>query len=304
MMVAAAGIDLGGSKIEAQLFDAGWNRVDRRRVATPEDYEGIVAAAADQVRWALSEAGGPVPVGIGAAGLVDRAGYALTANLPANGRPLPGDIAGAAGHPVTHVNDCRALALSEAHFGAGRGHGTVMSLIIGTGVGGGVAFDGKLRGGPSGTGGEYGHMPAPAPVVAAHGLPIHKCGCGRTGCIETYVAGPGLARMARDLTGREIDPERIGLEKDGPGDAGRVWSVWVELASELVLSLVQTVDPDIIVLGGGLSRVPGVLGDLEQGLAAAQLAGFAVPKLALAEGGDASGARGAALAAVQESAGG
>lgn len=299
-MIAAAGIDLGGSKSEVQLFDADWRVLDKRRDPTPGEYDALVAMLAGQIGWVLDRAGGPVPVGVGAAGLVGAQGLAFTANLPAKGRPLPADIAAAAGHPITYVNDCRALALSEAVFGAGRGHGTVMALILGTGVGGGIAFDGQLRPGPVGTGGEFGHMPASACVVAAHGLPIHRCGCGRMGCVETYVAGPGLARMAFDLTWRTWSPEALAAARTQDADAARVWAIWLEMTAGLLLSLVLAVDPDVIILGGGLSRVPGVAEDLGAALRRTQISGFGTPPIVLAEGGDASGARGAALAAVQE----
>ncbi|MBW6507575.1 MAG: ROK family protein [Rhodobacteraceae bacterium] len=302
--MAAAGIDLGGTKCEVQLFSPDWRLVDKRRDPTPGDYDAMVAMLVAQLAWARERAGGPVPVGVGAAGLVRADGNAATANLPATGRPLPADIAAAAGHPITYVNDCRALALSESVFGAGRGYGTVVSLILGTGVGGGVAFAGKLRHGPVGTGGEFGHTAASAAVVVAHGLPIRRCGCGRLGCVEPYISGPGLARLAQDLTGRQMSPETIAALKASDADASRVWSVWCELTAELLLTLVQTIDPDIIVLGGGLSRVPGVAGDLGAALRRTQIAGFGAPPIVLAEGGDASGARGAALAAMHEAKGG
>ncbi|MBM1220916.1 ROK family protein [Ponticoccus sp. SC2-23] len=296
----AAGIDLGGTKSEVQLFDQDWALVDRRRDATPASYDALVAMLTEQVRWVQDRAGEAVPVGIGAAGLVDAEGNAFTANLPAMGRPLPADIARAAGHRVTYVNDCRALALSEAVFGAGRGHATVMSLIMGTGVGGGVAHRGALWPGPAGTGGEFGHMPVSGPGLLAHGLALRECGCGRRGCVESYVSGPGLARTAREVAGRDMTPEEVAAARATDPGAGRSWAAWLDLAADMALALVQAVDPDVIVLGGGLSRVDGLVGELEQALAQAQIPGFGVPPIVLAEGGDASGARGAALAASQE----
>lgn len=299
-MIRAAGIDLGGTKSEVQLFDGNWRLVDRRRDATPRDYDALVAMLAGQVRWARERAGGALPVGIGAAGLVDAKGNAFTANLAAMGRPLPADLARAAGQGITYVNDCRALALSEAVFGAGRSHATVMSLILGTGVGGGVVHDGELRKGPAGTGGEFGHMPVSGPALLAHGLGLRDCGCGRRGCVESYVSGPGLARIGQEISGREITPEEIvALRHTDPG-ATRAWAAWLDLAADMALALVQTVDPDVIVLGGGLSRVEGLAQELHTALARAQIPGFGVAPIVIADGGDASGARGAALAAWQE----
>ena len=299
-MILAAGIDLGGTKSEVQLFDKDWALVDLRRDATPASYDALVGMLSEQLRWVQDRAGHAIPVGIGAAGLVDAEGNAFTANLPAMGRPLPADLAQAAGHAVTYVNDCRALALSEAVFGAGRGHATVMSLIMGTGVGGGVAHDGALRPGPAGTGGEFGHMPVSGPALLTHGLAMRDCGCGRRGCVESYVSGPGLARIAQELTGRDMSPADIGAARASDPAAGRVWAAWRDLAADMALALVQAVDPDVIVLGGGLSRIDGLASELGEALAAAQIPGFGVPPLVLAEGGDASGARGAALAASQE----
>ena len=297
----AAGIDLGGTKIEAQVFDADWKTAARRRVDTPKDYPTLVAALADQVRWCEAEAGAALPTGIGAAGLVNPAtGLALTANICASGKPLPGDIAEAVGRPIPYYNDCRALALSEAVFGIGRGHRGVMSLILGTGVGGGFALDGHLTPGPTHTGGEYGHTSASAALVTAHGLPVHRCGCGRDGCIETYIAGPGLSRLAAHMTGTAYAPPDLVARRTTDPKAQATWDLWLALTADLLRNLVLTVDPDIIALGGGLSRIDGVAEDLSAALQAAQLGDFAIPPIRLAEGGDTSGARGAAYAAWQD----
>jgi predicted NBD/HSP70 family sugar kinase len=296
----AAGIDLGGTKIEAQIFAPDWSCADRRRIDTPRDYPGLVAAMADQIGWITTQ-GGEIPVGISAAGLVNpRTGHAFTANLPATGHPFPADIARAAGRPVTYVNDCRALTLSEAIFGAARGLSPVAGLILGTGIGGGVAIDGRLVTGPAMVGGEFGHFAAPAHVVAAHSLPIHRCGCGRMGCTETYVAGPGLTRLCAHLTGQSLTPPEIATRKDHDPAIARVWALWADLTAELLLTLSFVIDPAAIVLGGGLSKIPGVDRDLAAALTRAQLPGFAIPRILIAEAGDASGARGAAHAALTE----
>ena len=207
----AVGIDLGGTKIEAQIFDASWKRVAHRRIDTPRDYPALVAAMSDQIAWAEAQSGKALPVGIAAAGLVNPAtGLALTANLAATGRPFPSEISAAAGQAVTYVNDCRALTLSEAMFGAARGMSPAVGLILGTGIGGGVAVLGRLVEGPATLGGEFGHFAIAAAPVVAHGLPIVTCGCGRPGCTETLIAGPGLVRLTRHLTGRTMTAPEIG----------------------------------------------------------------------------------------------
>lgn len=297
----AAGIDLGGTKIEAQVFGADWGQAQRRRIDTPRDYAGLVAAMADQIGWIESLGGQDIPVGVSAAGLINPGtGLALTANLPATGKPFPADIAAASGHPVTYINDCRAFILSEATFGAARGASPALGLILGTGIAGGVVIGGRLMSGHATVGGEFGHFPISAGPVVAHGLPVLRCGCGRMGCTETLLAGPGLSRLAAHLTGRTASAEEItGARQDDP-DLARVWAVWLELAADLLVTLCFTIDPQVIVLGGGLSKAPGLAGDLTAALGRAGFAGFRLPEIRLAEGGDASGARGAALAAWQD----
>lgn len=297
----AVGIDLGGTKIAAQIFDADWMRLDERRIDTPRDYPGLVAAMADQIAWAGAQAGKALPVGIAAAGLVNPgSGLALTANLAATGHPFPADIAAAAGRAVTYVNDCRALTLSEAMFGAARGMSPAVGLILGTGIGGGVAVRGRLVEGPATLGGEFGHFAIAAAPVVAHGLPIVTCGCGRAGCTETLIAGPGLVRLTRHLTGRTLTAPEITAGRRKDPDLARVWAVWCELVAEMLKTIAFVVDPACIVIGGGMSQVPGLVEDLTKALRAIQLPGFAIPDLRLAQGGDASGARGAAYAAWQE----
>lgn len=296
----AAGIDLGGTKIEAQLFDSGWNRVDSRRIATPKTYDALVAAMVDQIAWVTARAGA-VPVGVSAAGLINPVtGLALTSNLPAMGKPFPTDIAAAAGRAITYVNDCRAQVLSEAMFGAARGFVTAMGLNLGTGLAGGFVVNGRLLPSPSGTGGEFGHFPLPAGPMIRHGLPVLPCGCGRAGCTETLIAGPGLARIVALKTGRQMAPQDIVAMRKIDPDMAKCWAIWLELLVELMVTLTLTLDPACVVLAGGLSRAEGLVEELSAGLQRAQLGGYAIPVIRLAEGGDATGARGAAYAAYEE----
>lgn len=296
----AAGIDLGGTKIELQMFGEDWDVVERRRVPTPKNYEELVAALASLIAWVDEKSGQGTPVGIGAAGLLNPAtGLALTANLCASGRPLHRDLTEAVGREITYVNDCRALALSEAVFGVGRGYKTVMSLILGTGVGGGIAIDGKILSGPSMTGGEFGHISAPAHLIVEHDLPIVRCGCGRLGCVETYIAGPGMSRVAKAIMGEDISPPDIISERETNPKAEKVWQVWCEITADLLRNLILTVDPSIVIIGGGLSNIPEVSQALQEAATRAQFKDYSVPPIVLAQGGDASGARGAAYAAFQ-----
>lgn len=299
----AAGIDLGGTKIEVQLFDQDWACVDRRRIDTPDTYDDLVRAMAEQIAWADQRAGVCLPVGIAAAGLVrPNTGLAYTANLPAMDRPLPADIVTAVGRGVTYINDCRALALSEAVFGAGRGKSPVAGLILGTGVGGGLAIDGHLAPAFAAVGGEFGHFSASACLINQYDLPIVQCGCGRFACTETLVSGPGLTRLAQHFVGQDLSPEQLAPVRATNTQAAKTWAVWCDLVADLLITLVFTTDPEAIVIGGGLSKIPGLIGDLTEALQKTQLPGFAIPELLLAQGGDASGARGAAFAALQEQA--
>ncbi len=297
----AAGIDAGGTKFETQLFNEDWQVVDSKRISTPTDYNELVATIAEQISWIDSLVGKTIPVGIGFPGLIDRnTGLAMSSNLPATGQPLPKDINAAAGRKITFVNDCRALALSEAVFGYGQGHRTVLSLIFGTGIGGGITVDGVLWAGPKDVAGEFGHSPLAAHLVQEFDLPLIRCGCGRMGCVETLISGPGLTRLATALTGMQLSPPELTKLRTTDPDAQRVWNIWCKITAELLHSLILTIDPDVIILGGGLSKIEGIATDLQAALYDIQLATLSNTQILCAQGGDASGARGAALAAFHE----
>lgn len=299
-MSSAAGIDLGGTKIEAQIFDADWRLTSRRRWPTPTRYDALLTVMAEAVQWCEAEGGSGLPVGIAAAGLVHRAtGLALTANLPASGKPFPANLAAATGRPLRWINDCRALALSEALLGAAREADPALAIIFGTGLAGGVVTRGALMRDHAGIGGEFGHFALAALPMMEHRLPILVCGCGRRGCAETYLSAPGLSRIAFHVTGRQISAEMIVAGRAADPGLDAAWAIWLDLVTEFLVSLCMTVDPAVIVLGGGLSRAEGLVADLERSLGEALWKDFARPAIHLAQGGDASGARGAALAALE-----
>lgn len=302
----AAGIDIGGSKIEAQLFDAHWQMAAKMRWPTPKgDYSAQVAAMAQAVGWCMDQGGRTLPIGVSAAGLINPVtGLALTANLAASGRPFAADIAAKVGRGITWINDCRALALSEARFGAARGADPALALIFGTGLAGGVVVKGDLMPSFAGLGGEFGHFPLPAAPMLAHGLPVLACGCGRRGCTETLLSAPGLARIAAHVTGQDYTPEAVVAGRSTDAGLAKAWAIWLDLACDFLITLCFTIDPAVIVIGGGLSQAPNLTDDLTRALQAATLNGFAIPPLRLAQGGDASGARGAAYAAYIAAGGG
>lgn len=295
------GIDLGGTKIEARLFDENWQVLDSRRVATPtQNYDDMLGAIVAQIQWLEdSSDDNALPVGIGVPGFVRRAtGCMLTANLPATGKPMPGDLNRIAGRPLTVINDCRAFTLSEAVLGAGRDHASVVGLVMGTGLAGGHAVNGVLVPDLNGLSGEYGHIPLPSSVVAKFDLPIVQCGCGRMGCFETFAAGPGLARLIGHMTGQDMTAEQLatGVAAGDPAMTS-VLGAWLEIMGQLIGTIVMTSDPDCIVLGGGVSNIAGVATMLSQTVAQVVFDGSTPPKIRIAQGGDSSGTRGAALAA-------
>jgi N-acetylglucosamine kinase len=159
---------------------------------------------------------------------------------------------------------------------------------------------GALLPSPARVGGEFGHFPISALPITAHGLPILKCGCGRMACNETYLSAPGLTRIAAHLTGQAHSPEEVVAGRATTPAFARAWDIWLDLATEFLVTLCLTLDPQVIVIGGGLSRAPGLTDDLTRRLSEATFPGFPIPAIRLAQGGDASGARGAALHAVAE----
>lgn len=297
----AGGIDLGGTKIESTLFDGDMTAMAARRRPTPRGtYAELLGALADEVAWLRATAArADLPVGIGIPGLVDPlSGVSVTANLPANGHTLAPDLAARAGGRIVSANDCKCFALSEACGGAGAGYRRVFGLILGTGLGGGVCQDGRLELGLNGLPGEVGHFGLPAHLVAVHGLPILRCGCGRLGCTETLISGTGMGQLARAILGQDRDARTIAANPGDPGNA-RVLGIWAELAAELVHTIQLHIDPDCIVLGGGLSNIAGLEVRLADALDRIALPSVRRPAILKPAFGDSSGGRGAALLALQ-----
>jgi predicted NBD/HSP70 family sugar kinase/fructoselysine-6-P-deglycase FrlB-like protein len=291
------GMDVGGSKIETCLFDERFQPLERRRVDTAcATYEQLLDCIVGEARWLDARASRPVELGIGLPGPVDPAsGRSLTSNLPATGRPLREDLTARLGRTVAMANDCKCFALSEANGGAGEDAETMLGLILGTGVGGGVTYRGRLVHGYNDLPGEVGHLGIPGRFVAEFNLPILRCGCGRLGCYETLVAGPGLTRLASRHQDVVRSPaEIVALAEAGDPAMAATLREWLTLLAELINSAQCTIDMDCVVLGGGLSRIPNVEQMLARTYRSHQFAGRE-PRIAVARFGDASGTRGAAL---------
>jgi fructokinase len=293
------GIDLGGTKIAGVVLDAGGRPLHEHRMPSPrQDYGATIRAIGQMVRVLARGAGissTSGSIGIGIPGSVAPArGLVQNANSTwLNGKPLQRDLEAHLGRPVRLANDANCFALSEAADGAGAGARGVFGVIIGTGCGGGLVRDKALIDGPRGIGGEWGHNPLPWASGDEH--PSPKCWCGRAGCIETWVSGPGLEADHARSTGERIRAEEIAARASGGDAAAR--ATLDRHSDRLARGLAHVInifDPDVIVLGGGLSKLAHLYEVLPR-LAAAHV--FAEPANVVVKPpvwGDAGGVRGAA----------
>jgi predicted NBD/HSP70 family sugar kinase len=278
------GIDLGGTKIEALALDAAGREVFRKRIPTPRgDYAATVAAACS-----LAGEAGEGSVGVGIPGALSRVtGLVKNANSTwLNGRPLKQDLEAVLKKEVRIDNDANCFALSEALDGAGQGAEVVFGVILGTGVGGGIAIGGKVLRGANAIAGEWGHNPLPLP--GAGDLPLPACYCGRAGCIETYLSGPGLARDHEKLTGQRLAPEQI------VSLAEQSLERYAERLARALASVINVLDPDVIVLGGGMSNVAALYTEVPRLWSRYAFSDRVATRLARPVHGDSSGVRGAA----------
>ncbi|MFO1329843.1 MAG: ROK family protein [Rubrivivax sp.] len=295
----ALGIDLGGTKIEARLLAADGAERWRLRVPTPAGrYAATLDAIAAVVQQAEAAADGwPITVGIGTPGSVTAKGLMKNCNSTVlNGRPLPQDLQQRLQRPVRIDNDANCLALSEATDGSAAGADVVFAVIVGTGTGGGIAVHGRVLRGPNGLAGEWGHNPLP---WADDGVAPLDCYCGQRGCIETVLSGPGLSRDHARVTGQVLDGEAI-VAAARAGDAGAQATLdrHASRLARALASVINLLDPDVIVLGGGLSRLTHLYEQVPRLWRRWVLAGGAPDevrtRLLPSRHGDASGARGAA----------
>ncbi|HYE50457.1 MAG TPA: ROK family protein [Azospirillaceae bacterium] len=291
------GIDLGGTKIEGIAIDAAGAERARRRVATPRgDYGATVDAIVSLVAGLEAEAGGGrATVGVGIPGVVSpRTGLVKNANSTwLIGRPLDRDLAAALGRPVRLQNDANCFAVSEAADGAAAGARTVFGVIVGTGCGGGLVIDGRVLTGRHAIAGEWGHNPLPWPDQAE--WPGPPCYCGRRGCIECWVSGTGFAEDHARVTGERLPAKDIALRAGaGNPEAEASLTRYIDRLARGLATVVNLVDPDVIVLGGGMSNVPRLYRDLPERLSAHCFSDGVDTPVVQARHGDSSGVRGAA----------
>jgi fructokinase len=291
------GVDLGGTKIEVAALARDDGRVLlRERVATPAgDYDGTLAAIAGLVRRAEAALGsGALPVGVGIPGCLSPAtGLVKGANSTVLiGRPLQQDLERVLGRRVRLENDANCLAVSEAVDGAGAGGRVVFAAILGTGVGAGIAIDGRAWAGANGVAGEWGHNPAPLLDGEAATL---QCWCGRGTCVETLLSGPGFAADHARRSGATLSAPQI-VQAAEAGDAACRASLdrYLERLARALARVINLLDPDAIVLGGGMSNVDALYDELPRRWAPHVFSDVVGTPLRRAQHGDSSGVRGAA----------
>jgi fructokinase len=292
-MTLRIGIDLGGTKIEIAAFDSGGQEHLRRRVATPQgDYLATLDAVAALVMEAERELGARATVGIGIPGAESRVtGLIKNANSTCLiGRPLRHDLETRLRREIRLANDANCFALSEAVDGAAAGAEVVFGVILGTGCGGGLVVRGQVLAGANAIAGEWGHNPLPWPEDDER--PGPACYCGKYGCIETWLSGPGLARDFLEHTGRRLDAAAIGRLDDDDGKAAL--RRYEDRLARGLAQVINLLDPDVIVLGGGMSNIGRLYDSVPRLWRPYVFSDHVATSLARNVHGDSSGVRGAA----------
>ena len=290
------GVDLGGSKVEAIALSDTGGEIARIRRATPlGDYGATVDLIASMVHEIEAELGAADSVGVGTPGALDPiSGLMKNANaVVLNGMPLDVDIAAGLGRDITMANDADCFAVSEARDGAGAGADPVFGVILGTGVGGGVVANDRLVAGPNRIAGEWGHNPLP--WMGPGEAPGPDCYCGRQGCVETFLAGPGLAADHAARSGGSMTAAQIATAAAG-GDqiAAVTMDVYHDRLARSLAAVINILDPEVIVLGGGLSNIGSIYDAVPERWGRYVFGGTVLTRLAKAVHGDSSGVRGAA----------
>jgi fructokinase len=290
------GIDWGGTKIEALAMDADGHELRRVRIPTPRhDYEESVRATAELVASVEREVGATGPIGIGIPGtIVPTTGLVKNANSTwLNGKPFEKDLSAAMGREVRCVNDANCLAVSEAVDGAAAGYAVVFAAILGTGCGAGIAVHGRMHMGPNGVAGEWGHNPLPWQREAEY--PGEPCYCGQRGCIERWLCGPAFEEDYRRATGTALPgTEIVSRAEGGEPEAMAAMARYEDRLARALAHVVNLLDPDIIVVGGGLSRIQRLYRNVPPKIGDWAFGKSAIARVVPAKHGDSSGVRGAA----------
>ncbi|MCW8863507.1 MAG: ROK family protein [Colwellia sp.] len=296
------GLDIGGTKIEIGLFDNDLKLIDSWRVSTPtQDYNEFLNAIAALISEADKRSGQQGTIGIGMPGILDKNARVKSANVGcATGKPIVADLEKLLGRSVAVANDCRLFALSESCGGAGDNKPIVYGAIIGTGAGGGLCINGQLYQSGNNIAGEYGHMPASGHLIQKYNLPTRQCGCGLVGCSEVYIAGPGLGWLYNHFgSGSQSTTKFVSDLRDKDPIAVKTFDCYMAFLGSAFSTLVLSYDPDIIVVGGGLSKIDEIITALPNAINNHLFDGVESPLILRAVFGDSSGVRGAAILGKQ-----
>lgn len=290
------GVDIGGTKIEAAALGRDGAVRRRRRVPTPSgNYHATIAAVKALVESIEAELGVRANVGVAIPGTLSPT-TELVKNANSTcliGRPFGHDLMAALGRSLRFANDANCFALSEATDGAGHGAAIVFGAILGTGVGGGIVVDGRLLTGANAVSGEWGHSRLPWPRDDEQ--PGPACYCGKQGCTETFLSGPGLTRDHAAATGERIDASAIAAKAEaGDPEAGRTLDRYIDRLARGLASIINLLDPDVIILGGGLGRIDALYHAVPRRWGAYVFSDTVVTRLVPPRWGDSSGVRGAA----------
>ena len=295
------GIDLGGTKIEGIALGRDGAEVARRRVETPKDYEQTLLAIEGVISLLEDDAGAASgntelgSVGVGIPGTLSPA-TRLVKNSNStwlNGRAFDKDLETVVRRPIRVMNDANCFVVSEAADGAGMGTDVVFGVIIGTGVGAGIVIGGHVLEGHQGIGGEWGHNSLPWPKDGE--WPGPDCYCGRKGCLETYVSGPGMARDHEAVTGQPLSTlEIVAQAAEGVEAAAASYGRYVDRLARGLASVINILDPEVVVLGGGMSNLPTLPQDVQAALPPHVFTDRVATRVLRNKHGDSGGVRGAA----------
>ncbi|MDP2560754.1 ROK family protein [Psychrobium sp. 1_MG-2023] len=296
------GLDIGGTKIEIAIFNQQLDLQERRRIPTPKiSYSAFIDALVTLVTQADEKYCVKGIIGIGMPGIIDANGLSLSANIPCvNNKNVAHDLGKRLDRKVAIENDCRCFALSEAVDGAGKNYSNVYGAIIGTGAAGGFTINQQLYTSRQGIAGEYGHMQLPASLQQKYQLPIKACGCGLPNCFEGYISGPGILFLHQHFGGDAVDvPTLVKRWHEGDALATITFECFLDILGASFSTIVMAYDPDVIVMGGGISLIERVIERLPTHIEAHLFTNFNSPQVIQAQFGDASGGRGAAILARQ-----
>jgi len=290
------GVDLGGTKTEVAVIDSvGQTRYSARK-PTPEDYQSKIQLIAEMIKLAeKSVASDSLSVGVGHPGSINPASGLMRNSNSAelNGRPFNRDLESALNRPIRCANDANCFSLSEAVDGAGRDAKTVFGVILGTGVGGGLVIDGNIHEGHGLIGGEWGHISLPWPTIDE--IPGPHCKCGLSGCIESWISGPALSDAHQRKFGDALTSDQLVTRAEtGDTNARTSLDLFQDRLARGLATIVNIVDPEVIVLGGGLSNIPGLAAETERRLPQYVFSDQVTTHVVKNTHGDSSGVRGAA----------